>query len=286
MGKSLPWVQKRKLAMKTCPLNIKQFDDPPTKKRKVAQPAPEFHIAVNLAPMQGGSALQGACVVSSSPLPQVASASAPGPLHLGEVTSLDGDTRSSSAPSLGPLGHKIPVMRACKMLLQMLSEAAETRRAPRSYDILTWMDAENPEVDGLYIDSFGDFKDLGIKDAFDIIETEVFYIAPFGYLGRGGALRLRQCVRDKILIPLGLWDTTPDDSVGSVENLLDVRRLIKWQVEVEDGYVEDIEDTSDIKVEDVEDIEDIDAVRSESSGIEEIEGWWENVNVGQWEEEI
>ena len=286
MGKSLPWVQKRKLAMKTCPLNIKQFDDPPTKKRKAAQPAPEFHIAVNLAPTQGGSALQGACVVSSSPLPQVVSASAPGPLRLGEVTSLDGDTRSSSAPSLGPLGHKIPVTRACKMLLQMLSEAAETRRAPRSYDILTWMDAENPEVDGLYIDSFGDFKDLGIKDAFDIIETEVFYIAPFGYLGRGGALRLRQCVRDKILIPLGLWDTTPDDSVGSVENLLDVRRLIKWRVEVEDGYVEDIEDTSDIKVEDVEDIEDIDAVRSESSGIEEIEGWWENVNVGQWEEEI
>ena len=91
---------------------------------------------------------------------------------------------------------------------------------------------------------------------------------------------------DKILIPLSLWDTTPDDSVGLVENLLDVRRLIKWQVEVEDGYVEDIEDTSDIKVEDVEDIEDIDAVHSESSGIEEIEGWWENVNVGQWEEEI
>ena len=286
MGKSLPWVQKRKLATKTCPPNIKQFDDPPTKKRKAAQPAPEFHIAVNLAPTQGGSALQGACVVSSSPLPQVVSASAPGPLRLGEVTSLDGDTRSSSAPSLGPLGRKIPVTRACKMLLQMLSEAAETRRAPRSYDILTWMDAENPEVDGLYIDSFGDFKDLGIKDAFDIIETEVFYIAPFGYLGRGGALRLRQCVWDKILIPLGLWDTTPDDSVGSVENLLDVRRLIKWRVEVEDGYVEDIEDTSDIKVEDVEDIEDIDAVRSESSGIEEIEGWWENVNVGQWEEEI
>ena len=41
-----------------------------------------------------------------------------------------------------------------------------------------------------------------------------------------------------------------------------------------------------MKVEDVEDIEDTDAVRSESSGIEEIEGWWENMNVGQWEEEI
>ena len=182
-GQSLPWVQKHKLATKTCLPNIKQFDDPPTKKHKVAQPALEFHIAVNLAPTLGGSALQGACVVSSSLLPQVVSASTPGPLHLGEVTSLDGDTRSSSAPSLGPLGHKIPVMRACKMLLQMLSEAAETRRAPRSYDILTWMDAKNLEVDGLYIDSFGNFKDLGIKDVFDIIETEVFYITPFGYLG-------------------------------------------------------------------------------------------------------
>ena len=63
---------------------------------------------------------------------------------------------------------------------------------------------------------------------FDIIETKVFYIALFGYLRRGGALCLRQCVQDKILIPLGLWDTTPDDSIGSVENLLDVQRLIKW----------------------------------------------------------
>ena len=287
MGKNLPCVQKRKLATKTCPPNAKRFDDPPTKKPKVAQPAPEFHIAVNLAPTLGGSALQGACVVSNSPLPQVASASAPGPLRLGEITSLEGGTRSSSAPDLGPLGRRIPVTRACKMLLQMLSEAADTRRAPRSYDILTWMDAENPEVDGLYIDSFGDFKDLGIKDAFDIIETEVFYLAPFGYLGRGGALRLRQCVRDKILIPLGLWDTTPDDSIGSVENLLDIRRLIKWRDEVENGHVEEIEETSDMKVEEVEDIEDVDeAVRSESSGIEEIEGWWENVNVGQWEEEV
>ena len=44
------------------------------------------------------------------------------------------------------------------------------------------MDAENPEVDGLYIDSFSDFKVLEINDAFNIIETEVFYIAPFGYL--------------------------------------------------------------------------------------------------------
>ena len=89
------------------------------------------------------------------------------------------------------------------------------------------------------------------------------------------------------MIPLGLWDTTPDDSIGSVENLLDIRRLIKWRDEVEDGHVEEIEETSDMKVEEVEDVEDVDeAVRSESSGIEEIEGWWENVNVGQWEEEV
>ena len=287
MGKSLPWVQKRKLATKTCPPNIKMLDDPPTKKHKAAQPAPEFHIAVKLAPTPGGSALRGERVVSNSSLPQVALASTPGPFDLEEVTGSEGTIESTSTLDLGPLGRKIPVRKACKLLIKMLSEAAETRTAPRSYDILTWMDAENPEVDRLYIDSFSDFKALGINDAFDIIETEVFYIARFGYLGRGGTLRLRQCVRDKILIPLGLWDTTPDDSIGSVEKLLDIRRLIKWRDDVKEGYVEDIEDASDVKVEEVEEIDGVDwAVRSESSGIEAVEGWCDRVNVGQWEEEI
>ena len=39
-----------------------------------------------------------------------------------------------------------------------------------------------------------------------------------------------------------------------------------------------------MKVEEVEEGEEM--IRSESSGIEEIEGWTEKVNWGQWEEEI
>ena len=87
MRRSLPWVQKCKLVMKTCLPNIKLLDNPPTKK-EAAQLAPEFPIAVNLAPMPGGSVLQGVCVVSNSLLPQVVFASTPGPLHLEEITSL------------------------------------------------------------------------------------------------------------------------------------------------------------------------------------------------------
>ena len=72
-----------------------------------------------------------------------------------------------------------------------------------------------------------------------------------------------------------------------MEKLLDIQRLIKWQDNVKEGYVEDIEDTSDIRVEGVEEIKEVDwVVHSESSGIEVVEGWCNRVNVGQWEEEI
>ena len=120
------------------------------------------------------------------------STSTPSPLLLEEVTSLDGDLEFGDAPSAPPVGCKVHILKACKTLVQMLSKAVETERAPSSYDILTWMDAENSEVDGLYIDSYGDFQTFEVKDALSIMENRVGVLASFGYLGRGGAL-LRYC---------------------------------------------------------------------------------------------
>ena len=69
---------------KACPPNIKKFDVPPTKKAKLAKSAP--------------------------------STSTPGPLLLEEVTSLNGDLEFGNAPSAPPVGHKVHISKACKML--------------------------------------------------------------------------------------------------------------------------------------------------------------------------
>ena len=50
--------------MKTCPLNVKKFDHPPTKKVKVVKQAPEFLVAQNVAPTPGGPLVQRMRVVS------------------------------------------------------------------------------------------------------------------------------------------------------------------------------------------------------------------------------
>jgi hypothetical protein len=245
------------------------------------QPVLEFHIAVNFAPTPGvgGPALQGTCVVSDSPIPQ-ASASAPGPLHTEQVAGLEENTASCSAPDPRPVGRKVHIPKASKTLLQMLSESVETGRVPSAHDILTWMDAEHAEVDGFYLNSYSDFQTFGIEDTFDIMEKEVCYLATFGPLGRGGALKLRHYTRDSILTPLGLWETKPD-SIGSVKETIDMHRLFKWRNEVEEGYVEEIEDSSDTKVEVVEEVEEVeDMGREESSGIVEVEGWEREVNMG------
>ena len=252
--------------------------------------APEFHIAVNLAPTQGvrGPALLGTCVVSDSPIPQVGSASAPGLLRLEQAANVKGAGQSCSAPDPQPLGRKVYIP-ACKTLLEMLSECAKSGRAPSSHEILTWMDAEHPEADWCYMDSWSDCQTFGIHDAFNIMESEVCHLASFGHLGRGGALRLRQYTRDKILIPLDLW-ATKTESIGSALGVAGQSRIFKWQNEVQQGYIEDIEDP----IEDIEDPKDIEEVKveeaddvcgGESLEIEEIFDWRE-ANVGQWEEEI
>ena len=274
-------MQVRGLATKTCPPNVKQRDYPPAKKSKTT---PEFHIAVNLAPTSGvgGSALQGTCVVSDSPILPAESASTPRPLRLDQVASL---ARSCSAPDPQTVGRKVYIPKACKILLKILSEGAITGRAPSAYDILTWMDTEYPNAlaGGCYMDSYSDFQTFGIEDAFDIMENEVFFLATFGRLGHYGATHLRQNTENNILAPLGLW-ATKSESNSSVGQPLNRSEILKWQDEVEEGYIEDVEDSS-VKVEAVEVVEEEKVDSGYSSGIEEIEGWSE-VNVEQWEDDL
>jgi hypothetical protein len=200
--------QARGLATMTCPPNIKKLDHPPIKKLKVAR-ALEFHIAVNLATPAGGPALQGTCVVSDAPIPQASLAStpgpsAPGPTGLEEPTSLEG---SSSAADPPPLGHATYIPRAYEMLLEMLAQQASMGRVPSTHNVLTWMDAVNPDVNGDYIESHSELLEFGIYDMFDIMETEVCFLATIGDLGRGGTIRLHHFTQDHILLPLGLWAT-------------------------------------------------------------------------------
>ena len=278
MGKNLPNYQTRGLATKACPPNIKQLDYPPTKKAKTMQSAPEFHIAVNLAtPGVGASALQGTCVVSGSPIPQVKLASTeltPVASHPEHVTKAE----SFTAPDPRPAGRSAYIPKARTHVLEMLLVCANAGRVPSACEILTWMDAEHPQVHSHCADSYSDLLAFGIEDAFDIMETEVCFLATFGDLGHDGATLLRQYTRDFILIPLGLW-TIKAESTGYIDDFRDARSIIQWRDNVDDGYVEDAEEKAKVEVEEVEEVE-----VSNDSDIEEIEEW--EVNVGQWEKEL
>jgi hypothetical protein len=48
----------------------------------------------------------------------------------------------------------------------MLSECAKAGRVPTAHEILTWTDAEHPDVDRNYLDSYSDFQAFRIEDAF------------------------------------------------------------------------------------------------------------------------
>ena len=250
------------LATTTCPPNIKKLDYPPTKKAKVAS----------------------------------GSASAPVPVPVEPLTGSEGNP-----PKPVPLGRRAYMPRTREKLLQKLAQQVSTGRVPTSHDVLTWMDYENDDGDGDFIESWDEFVDLRIFDALDIMESELCYLGTVGKLGRGATIRLQQFTRDNVLVPLGLWATKPG-SISSFEGLLNMDPVFEWRNGVEPGYVEDIEDVEEVKKDEV--IEDVEEVKKEeaevevveeeedgnSSGIEEIEGWSDITlrewNYGQWEEEI
>ncbi|KAN0138027.1 hypothetical protein V8E53_004162 [Lactarius tabidus] len=254
------------LATKTCPPNIKSLDYPPTKKVRTAKAAPEFHIAVNLAPTLGGGAL---CCKGHAlcPIPRFCDW---GWLLLQDPHALKRPLRPKDLESCAAhqihfqAAGSIYILKTCRMLLQMLSDCAKSGRVPNSYDILTWMDTEHPQVDRHYMDSYSNFETFGINDMLDIMELEVCYLASFGQLGHDGAQCLSQYMQDKILIPLNLWETkveSYDSGIGSVE----VAWIFKWQKEVEPGYIEDIEDIEGIEEVKVEEVEEV--VEEEGGGL-------------------
>ncbi|KAN0138816.1 hypothetical protein V8E53_003204 [Lactarius tabidus] len=228
------------LATKTCPPNIKSLDYPPTKKVRTAKAAPEFHIEVNLAPTLGGGALalQGTCIVSDSQVLQLGLASASGCSCLEEAPEAQGPGELCSAPNPLPGCRDAPAnaIRLC----EKWKEECQTH----SYDILTWMDTEHPQVDRHYMDSFSNFEMFGIDDTLNIMELEYMW--------------------DKIVIPLNLWETkveSYDSGIGSA----DVAGIFKWQKEVEPGYIEDIEDIEGIEEVKVEEVEEV--VEEEGGGL-------------------
>ena len=259
--------QVQKLATKFFPPNIKQLNYPPMKKNRMAQTAPEFHIAVNLAPTPGVGvpALQGTCIVSNSRAKQPESASAPGPSRLEQVADFE-------EPGPRPLGHRVYISKARKMILQSLLNCANANRVPSSLDILTWMDAENPDLVRPYKDSHSEFEVFEVDDAFDIVENEVCHLGSYGDLGDDRAIELRQFTRDRVLIPLGLWETNVESFESGVGHV-DVERVFKWQKNVEPGYVEDIEDVEDSKEAKMEEVEEVVGGECLDLSIEEIDSW-------------
>jgi hypothetical protein len=141
------------------------------------------------------------------------------------------------------------------------------------------MDAEHPNLFSKHIDSFSEFEAFGIDDAFNIMETDTLFLAMFGDLGHDGATLLCQYTRDHFLVPLGLWMNESESSWPIDESA--TRSIISWLDNVEAGYCEDHQ-SMEVKVEEVEVVSS--GGGSESSDIEEIEGW--EVNVGQWETEL
>ena len=148
-------------------------------------------------------------------------------------------------------------------------------------NILTWIDLKCPDVEGCFMDSYSNFQTFRIKDALDIMEQEVCYLATFGTLRQLGTIKLHQYIQDNILVPLSLWETKAK-STDSHEKLYDLPRIIKWHKKVEDGYIKEIKDikeTVDVKVEVVDEVKE---EEGDDSSISEIEGW-EEVNMVQWE---
>jgi len=251
------------------------------KKAKTARPAPEFHIAVNLAatPGVGAPALQGTCIVSENPIPQVKLGSLPSPV----LSPLERDTKlvhlqSCSARDPRP-GRSVYISEARKSVLQTLSACATAGRVPSAHEILTWMDAEHPDLFSKHIDSYSEFEAFGIDDAFNIMETDALFLATFGNLGHDGATLLRQYTRDHFLVPLGLWMNKIESTAPLDESK--ARSIVSWLNDVEDVYCEDRQSMKVVKVEEVEVVEVV-----SGGGDSESSNDIEEVNVGQWETEF
>ena len=243
------------------PPNVRKLDHRPTKKSKFTQPAPEVHIAVNIAPTSGmgGAAMQGSYVVSETPIPQWGLASAPGPSRPEQVSNAMGNTESCSAPAPRPMGRRVHIPESRKSLMLTLLDCTDTGRLPSVYQLLTLMDAEEPdEEEYRYIDACSEVVEIGgAEDALDIYRMETCYLATLGHLKRKGAERLRQYARDKILIPLGILKAVSSEpSIEEIVDTSDLGRIQKWRFGVDpQGVAEEIEVVEGVKEDGDDEIE-------------------------------
>ncbi|KAF8266670.1 hypothetical protein EI94DRAFT_1701582 [Lactarius quietus] len=121
-------------------------------------------------------------------------------------------------------------------------------RVPTMRDILTFLDAQYPEPDGDYMDSFSDMQTFGVLNALDIMAS------------------LDESV-PSIFISSRKTESSFHSAYGR-QNLKASRDQL-WIGQISD----EIEESCDVKAEDV----DVDVVvvsdDDESTGIEEIESW-------------
>ena len=126
--------------------------------------------------------------MSNSQVLQLGSSSAPGPLCIEEVADVKELGKASNTPDPCPLGCRVYIPQAHKMILQQLLDCANTNRVLLMLDILTWMDTENPDMCGFYRSSYSEFKAIEVEDAFNVMENEICYLASFGGLGQDCAV--------------------------------------------------------------------------------------------------
>lgn len=254
------------------PPNIKKNDRPPTKKPKNAQATPEVHIAVNITPTPGmgiPAAVQESYVVTGTSIERSGSGPTPGLCPDVAVR-----TETCGAPAHTPAGRmaNIPSSRETRFLI--LLDCVRVNRVPSVHELLTLMDIEDPAPDLKYVDALSDLQDFGVDDVLDLFELQVCYLATFGNLRRGGADRLRQFTRDKLLVPLELVEIERPSEAPSIieiasptvpvikQNTHDIRgydRAIKREQENRDTILEWL---SGVSLD--EGLEDIEEVREET----------------------
>lgn len=252
------------------PPNVKPLDPPPAKRSKGQQAPPEVHIALNIAPTPGVGG-EMSYVVLQTPAPPVGSTSTAAPLCPEEV--------GSSSP-LTP-EPKLRMRKATYMLVLALAKCAETDNLLNTQEVLMLMDYEDPQPDGKYIDSLDELVDFRLKNAKDIYALEDLFLATLGGLDKGGARKLRQFIKYKILIPLGVYPPpeSPEPSIQAIEPPDNFKRVHKWRTAIPgEDEIEVLEDEVGWMEDEIEEIhgnakvdENEDEIENEDGGGEEDE---------------
>jgi hypothetical protein len=190
-------------------------DHPPTKKHRALAPAPEVHVAVNIAPIPGAgsSVMHGSYIISDSPIVQ--STSVP-PLGPAKVSDASMHLLSCSTPTPLPL-HQPPDPPSYKSLLLLLLDCIESSRVPTILELLSFMDADDPTTNLKYADIHSELYDHGVEDVVDIYSLPVELLSTLGGMGKDRAHCLRRFTRDKFLLPLCLLEN-PELEVQSPAN--------------------------------------------------------------------